>query len=157
MPEVSELFDLRAWLAAEIAREEERIRKHCAAGLMRREDQAYMRGLARNTVRRQILKRLDTAIAESAASANTVGESKPGTTLLNEHPDTARLNWLETALVSYGIGNGIALFPSSDREDNQRYMLQDLGDEDGSNLGDELCATCDTLRAAIDAAREGKR
>lgn len=96
MPEVNELSNLRAWLAAEIAREEEHIRKHCAAGLMKVDDQAYILALERNSVRREVLAWLDTAIAESAASANAVEESKPGTTLLNEHPDTTHLNWLET-------------------------------------------------------------
>lgn len=59
MPEVNELYDLCAWLAAEIAREEERIRKNRAAGWMKLDHQAYFIALARNTVRREILARLD--------------------------------------------------------------------------------------------------
>lgn len=69
--------------------------------------------------------------------------------------DTERLNWLESLLWSNRIGNGIAIFPTTTLPEHgsvRHIALQDLGDEDGSNLGDELTDTQNSLRDAIDAA-----
>lgn len=144
---MSELFDLRAWLAAEIAREEEEsIRRHRAAGLMKVGDQAYILALARNSVRREILARLDTAIVESTASANAVEESKPGTTLLNEHPDTSRLNWLEN--------HPFTAYRERYPDHGELYDHFTLVDEDRKP---RVGLVTDTLRAAIDASRAGDK
>lgn len=154
MPEMSELSDLRAWLAAEIAREDEGIRKNRAAGWMKLDHQAYFIALARNSVRREILARLDTAIVESAASANAVEETKPGATLLNEHPDTTRLNWLESRRLAYNMHYGTEYgwkFVTSPMVN--RIFVKSIGDID---LNDAQSSGKD-IRAAIDAAREGEK
>lgn len=70
----------------------------------------------------------------------------------NEHEDTARLNWLERLLWSGHVGNGVALFPLKNRSGEKCIDLTDLGDQDGSDCGEEI-AEGQTLRAAIDAAR----
>ena len=69
--------------------------------------------------------------------------------------DSGRLNWLESLLWSGRIGNGIAIFPTTSLTEHgsvKHVVLQDLGDEDGSNLGEELTGTQLSLREAIDAA-----
>lgn len=154
MPEVAELSDLRAWLAAEIAREDDGIRNNLGAGLMHMNDQAYMIGLVRNSVRREILARVDGVVAESGASANAVEESKPGATLLNEHPDTTRLNWLESRRLAYNMHYGTEYgwkFVTSPMVN--RLFVKSISDID---LNDAQSSGKD-IRAAIDAAREGEK
>lgn len=69
--------------------------------------------------------------------------------------DSKRLDWLEHALWNHpDTGNGIAILPAFFHATGKRSVsLHALGDEDGSNLGDELTASQSSLRAAIDAAR----
>lgn len=67
--------------------------------------------------------------------------------------DAKRLDKLQWALWNHPeIGNGIALFPGTNIHTKAKSVsLQGLGDEDGSDLGDELTPTCPDLRTAIDA------
>ena len=67
--------------------------------------------------------------------------------------DTERIDALERLIWSDTTANGLVIFPviiSCTGE--RRVALQDLGDEDGSNLGEELTAPQSTLRDAIDEA-----
>lgn len=66
--------------------------------------------------------------------------------------DAERLDWLEEIVWSDRVGNGLALFPFEDADGGRFIGLMDIGDEDGSSMGDEL-ENAETLRAAIDAAR----
>jgi hypothetical protein len=67
--------------------------------------------------------------------------------------DTERIDALERLLWSDSIGNGIVIFPCTEHQTGRRLVsLTDLGDEDGSNLGEELTETVPTLREAIDLA-----
>jgi hypothetical protein len=68
--------------------------------------------------------------------------------------DGARLDALETLALSAEVGNGLAIFPTTlaSTGGDRCWMLQGLGEEDGSNLGEELHSNRPTLRAAIDAA-----
>lgn len=76
-----------------------------------------------------------------------------------EARDTARLNWLEYAAWNHpDSGNGIAIFPSTRHATGDKCMsLHGLGDEDGSNLGDDLTPSCANLREAIDQVMESER
>lgn len=67
--------------------------------------------------------------------------------------DSKRLDWLEQALWNHpDSGNGLALFPFTKNATNEeRVNIQGLGDEDGSNLGEEISEGA-TLRECIDAA-----
>lgn len=62
--------------------------------------------------------------------------------------DVRRINRLDAEAWNPVRGNGIAEFPSTGIS-GEMIVLQDLGDEDGSNLGDEIARGSD-LRAAID-------
>lgn len=75
---------------------------------------------------------------------------------LTDTKDTQRLDFMEAVLWSRLSGNGLAIFPTMDADDStsKQVMLQDLGSEDGSNLGDELTASCHSLREAIDSMIE---
>ena len=64
--------------------------------------------------------------------------------------DTERLDKLEAFLWSDKIGNGIVIFPCFNKEKERKVSLQDLGDEDGSSLGEELTGVVKDLREAID-------
>ena len=67
--------------------------------------------------------------------------------------DTERIDALERLLWGGSVGNGIAIFPCTENKTGRRLVsLTDLGDEDGSNLGEELTKTVPTLREAIDLA-----
>ncbi|MEI6971633.1 MAG: hypothetical protein WCL44_08965, partial [bacterium] len=67
--------------------------------------------------------------------------------------DTERIDALERLLWDGSVGNGIAIFPCTENKTGRRLVsLTDLGDEDGSNLGQELTETVPTLREAIDLA-----
>ena len=67
--------------------------------------------------------------------------------------DTERLDALERLLWDGRVGNGIAIFPCTEKKTGRRLVsLTDLGNEDGSNLGDELTESVPTLREAIDLA-----
>ena len=64
--------------------------------------------------------------------------------------DTKRLDALEDLLWSTQSGNGIAIMPVLRSQTGERSVdILDLGDEDGSNLGDTLGESV-TLRDAID-------
>jgi hypothetical protein len=66
--------------------------------------------------------------------------------------DTERLDKLEALIWSNKVGNGLVIFPSRNSKTGvERVCLQDLGDEDGSNLGEELTDLKPTIREAIDA------
>lgn len=66
--------------------------------------------------------------------------------------DTERLDKLETLVWSSKIGNGLVIFPSITAKTGvKNIVLHDLGDEDGSNIGDELSSLKPSLREAIDA------
>lgn len=66
--------------------------------------------------------------------------------------DTERLNKLETLMWSSSIGNGLVIYPSRNAQTGEeKVCIQDLGEEDGSNLGEELTELKPTLREAIDA------
>ena len=70
--------------------------------------------------------------------------------------DTERIDALERLLWDGRVGNGVAIVPCTRTSTGQRLVsLVDLGDEDGSYLGDELTATVPTLREAIDRAVTG--
>ncbi len=65
--------------------------------------------------------------------------------------DTERLDALESYLWSTNVGNGIAIFPSTLVNSGIKLvMLQDLGDEDGSDLGEEITQSHRTLRECLD-------
>jgi len=67
--------------------------------------------------------------------------------------DTERIDALERLLWVGSVGNGIAIFPCAENKTGEhRVFLFDLGNEDGSNLGDELTESVPTLREAIDLA-----
>lgn len=71
----------------------------------------------------------------------------------DQSADTARLNALEALLVSSNVGNGVALAPYSiHKTGKKRIALQDLGDEDGSGLGENL-VDAPSLRLALEALR----
>lgn len=72
--------------------------------------------------------------------------------------DKARMDWLESAVWTHeDAGNGIAIFPTTQHATGEKGItLQGLGDEDGSNLGDEITPTRPNLRAAIDSQLAGK-
>lgn len=66
--------------------------------------------------------------------------------------DTKRLNKLEALIWSNKIGNGIVIWPSRNFQTGIKSVcFQDVGDEDGSSLGEELTNLKPTLRDAIDA------
>ena len=66
--------------------------------------------------------------------------------------DTERLDKLEKWCWSDRVINGVVLFPSRNPDTSDEHLVvQDLGEEDGSGLGDELTGLCENLRAAIDA------
>lgn len=77
--------------------------------------------------------------------------------LIDAAEDAERMDWLERAVWDNTLcSNGIAIFPSIVCETREpRVALQDLGEEDGSNLGGEITGSHPSLRAAIDAARKG--
>jgi len=65
--------------------------------------------------------------------------------------DTERIDALETLLWSDRIGNGLAIFPCFlPPSDVKHLILQDLGDENGLNLGEDLTLGRLTLRAVLD-------
>lgn len=70
--------------------------------------------------------------------------------------DTLRLDALERLLWSDKIGNGVALFScryaNGDRE--KFISVEDLGDQDGSDLGEQLVQG-PTLREALDKLLAG--
>ena len=59
--------------------------------------------------------------------------------------DTERLNKLESFVLK-AKSNGIAIMPLNS---GTLFSIDDLADEDGSNLGEELC-TGNNLRKVID-------
>jgi hypothetical protein len=63
--------------------------------------------------------------------------------------DTERLDYLESFLKAIR-SNGIAIMPLNNKT---LFSIDDLGDQDGSDLGDEIC-TGKTLRDVIDNLRE---
>lgn len=63
-----------------------------------------------------------------------------------EMTDTERLNKLESFMLK-AKSNGIAIMPLNG---GTLFSIDDLADEDGSNLGEEYCVGS-TLRDAIDA------
>lgn len=64
--------------------------------------------------------------------------------------DTERLDVLERALLSERVGNGLALAPCYEVRDGRITLyLQDLGDQDGSDLGVDIVSGS-SLRDAID-------
>lgn len=66
--------------------------------------------------------------------------------------DSERLDKLAAFLHSDKCGNGLAIFPSKHSQSRAtRICIQDLGSEDGSNLGDDITPLKLTLREAIDA------
>lgn len=66
--------------------------------------------------------------------------------------DGERLNKLEAFIWSKNVGNGIVIWPTRNFQTGKKSVsFQDLGDEDGSNLGEELTDLKTTLRDAIDA------
>ncbi len=66
--------------------------------------------------------------------------------------DTKRLDRLEAFLWSKHVGNGAALWPGTKMDTGERIMcIHDMGDEDGSNLGEDFSGPKESLRAAIDA------
>lgn len=75
----------------------------------------------------------------------------------NAREDVKRLDWLESASWEHPLsGNGIAIFPCQSAHTGQRYIhLHGLGEEDGSNLGEEITGSSPTLRAAITQAMTG--
>ena len=66
--------------------------------------------------------------------------------------DTERIDGLERLLCSSRVGNGVAIMLCSDATRRRLIDLIDLGDEDGSNLGETLTDSVLTLREAIDLA-----
>lgn len=76
--------------------------------------------------------------------------------LAEARKDSERLEWLEKEATRYWVvGNGLAIFTLNKTDGSRMYSIDGLGDEDGSDFGDEI-AQAPTLRAAIDAAKEGK-
>ncbi|MCK5606266.1 hypothetical protein KAR91_30480 [Candidatus Pacearchaeota archaeon] len=66
--------------------------------------------------------------------------------------DTERLDKLEDLIWGERVGSGIALFPTRNIHTGEKGVtIDDLGEEDGSNLGDELTEKKPTLREAIDS------
>jgi len=67
--------------------------------------------------------------------------------------DTERMDWLENAIWNHpDYGNGLALFPFTKNTTGEKGVnVQGLGDEDGSNLGEEI-SEGSTLRASLDDA-----
>ena len=66
--------------------------------------------------------------------------------------DTERLDKLEKIIWSDKVGNGVALFPSINASSRAPGVtIDDLGDQDGSDLGESLTLTHPTLREAIDS------
>ena len=66
--------------------------------------------------------------------------------------DTERLDKLEALVFSDKVGNGVVLFPTLGNATQELGMtIDDLGEEDGSNLGPELTEKKPTLRQAIDS------
>jgi hypothetical protein len=65
--------------------------------------------------------------------------------------DTERLDKLEKLIWSDRVGNGVALFPCLNAVSKKKGVtIDDLGDQDGSDLGESLTLTCPNLREAID-------
>lgn len=75
----------------------------------------------------------------------------------NAREDVKRLDWLESASWEHPLsGNGIGIFPCQSAHTGQRYIhLHGLGEEDGSNLGEEITGSSSSLRAAITQAMTG--
>lgn len=67
--------------------------------------------------------------------------------------DTERLDKLEAFLWdNTNVGNGLVLFPCRNAMSGEKGItIDDLGEEDGSNLGPELTDKKPTLREAIDS------
>ena len=87
---------------------------------------------------------LDMAFPEDAKNTeqpNKQKEKKRG----NKMTDTERLNKLESFMLK-AKSNGIAIMPLNG---GTLFSIDDLADEDGSNLGEELC-TGNNLRKVID-------
>ena len=75
--------------------------------------------------------------------------------LAEARKDGERLDKLEALMRSAEVGNGVALFPLTSTVTGvplSCVSIDELGEEDGSNLGAEV-SVGPTLRAAIDAAR----
>jgi hypothetical protein len=73
----------------------------------------------------------------------------------SESKDSDRLDYIEALTKSDFVGNGIVIWTGSKTIDgikSKRWWITDLGDEDGSNLGDEISESETDLRKAIDAA-----
>ena len=69
--------------------------------------------------------------------------------------DSNLLDALEKILWSKRLGNGLAIFPVTNaREEQLGYMVQDLGEERGKNLGEELTGSRKTLREVLKEAIE---
>lgn len=66
--------------------------------------------------------------------------------------DTERLDKLEALIFGDKVGNGVVLFPTRGNAAQELGLtIDDLGEEDGSNLGPELTEKKATLRQAIDS------
>ncbi len=116
---------------------------------------AYAEHVAEDDVHRAARAELDQQAALDAATVVALEKVKAEGVDLGQS-DTTRLNWLEMVIWSEKVGTGVAVFPTVSLTGIRHVVLQDLGDEDGSNLGDELTATQKDLRAAIDAAMKEK-
>lgn len=67
--------------------------------------------------------------------------------------DTERIDALERLVWSERCGAGIAIFPVIENTTAEGGItLMDLGNEDGSHLGEDLSEAVPTLREAIDLA-----
>jgi hypothetical protein len=94
-----------------------------------------------------IASRIDCGCGDLAAQLDGLSESIVG--LLE---DRDRLDALEREVNSGVRGNGVAVFPYTRLNGVRHISLVELGDEDGSDLGDEFAIGL-TLREAVDAAR----
>lgn len=66
--------------------------------------------------------------------------------------DKDRLDKLEELIWSDRVGNGVAIFPSTGALNKIKGVtIDDLGDQDGSDLGESLTLKHPTLREAIDS------
>lgn len=100
--------------------------------------------------------------AYRGSAARLLSSTTAGMDLLKRLEDAERkaraLDLVEEMAWAEGVGNGLVIFPSTRVSDkSKKICLQALGDEDGTNLGDELCDPQPTLLEAIEyAAKEPK-
>lgn len=104
--------------------------------------------LPADSTHEQIVARINTLVEAPRIFPSPTAAEWLASALLIALNDVRRVNRLEAEAWSPARGNGIAIFPATSAV-GERIVLQDLGDEDGSDLGDEI-TKCTSLRAAID-------